>query len=196
VVGALAGMLGGAALAPGGSAGANGRRGLCRPALVGCTRHSQCCGGICQVGRQLPRSRRNRCACDAGLVQCGDACVDLAIDAANCGACGEVCSGDDTCVSGVCKPAFDCSIYDGSLVPSGMSWCIQTIEGGGAVSYPCVHSDSTPCTSSDDCADKATAPGEVAVCATGSVMCFGSKCNAPYPYPGAICSVIQTLACI
>jgi hypothetical protein len=43
------------------------------------------------------------CACRPGLTECGGACVDLAADAQNCGACGNACSGGGACVDGVCQ---------------------------------------------------------------------------------------------
>ncbi|MFO0588208.1 MAG: hypothetical protein U0441_11740 [Polyangiaceae bacterium] len=41
--------------------------------------------------------------CDNGTTACGDSCVDLDSDAANCGACGRSCLGS-TCQSGLCAP--------------------------------------------------------------------------------------------
>lgn len=42
-------------------------------------------------------------ACDAGLTACdGGDCVDLDADQANCGICGNACSGSESCVSGSC----------------------------------------------------------------------------------------------
>ncbi len=40
--------------------------------------------------------------CAAGLFQCGAACVDLASDSANCGACGVPCVSPRACTAGVC----------------------------------------------------------------------------------------------
>jgi hypothetical protein len=40
-------------------------------------------------------------SCEGGLVACGAACVDLASDVSNCGACGAACSG--TCSQGRCR---------------------------------------------------------------------------------------------
>ncbi|HLK37539.1 MAG TPA: hypothetical protein VKU41_12355 [Polyangiaceae bacterium] len=42
-------------------------------------------------------------SCNAGLAQCGSACVDFTSDANNCGACGHSC-GPGTCSSGQCQP--------------------------------------------------------------------------------------------
>jgi len=194
VLAVAAGLLGGAAIAGDASAGAP-RTGGCRPALVGCTRHGQCCGGVCQVGRHLPRSRRNRCACDAGREQCGDACVELATDERHCGECGFVCDDDETCVSGVCEPKLDCTTFNGTSVQSGQSWCVTTIDGESLASLPCGRSLLTTCETSDDCADEARNPGETAVCAASLTWCYAPYVCKP-SLPGAgYCVVIQTVVC-
>ena len=43
--------------------------------------------------------------CGGGTVACGDACVDTAIDPANCGACGKTCPKGNVCSSGACALA-------------------------------------------------------------------------------------------
>jgi hypothetical protein len=99
--GVAAGLVGGAALHE--SAGAaRRRRPVCVAAGANCTRHGQCCTGVCDRV-VLPGSRhpRYRCACDAGRTLCSGKCVDLQTDMANCGACGDVCDGDE-CVDGAC----------------------------------------------------------------------------------------------
>jgi hypothetical protein len=40
--------------------------------------------------------------CPAGETVCGNACLDLALDAANCGACGHACAGGFDCRAGTC----------------------------------------------------------------------------------------------
>ena len=45
--------------------------------------------------------------CASGLTPCGAGCVDLASDPANCGACGTVCTNQQTCTAGGCAcPGF------------------------------------------------------------------------------------------
>jgi stigma-specific protein Stig1 len=43
------------------------------------------------------------CVCDDFFTPCGEACVRLGTHD-NCGACGDVCGADDTCVGGACRP--------------------------------------------------------------------------------------------
>jgi len=40
--------------------------------------------------------------CSGGLTLCGTTCVDTAVNKANCGTCGNICSGAHTCVAGAC----------------------------------------------------------------------------------------------
>jgi hypothetical protein len=40
--------------------------------------------------------------CPAGTTLCGAVCTNLAADTNNCNACGTVCPGAQTCVTGVC----------------------------------------------------------------------------------------------
>lgn len=63
-------------------------------------------GGVEPIGRlELVTSStetRRFDACPAGRGTCGDACVDHATDAANCGACGVVCGAGKACERGAC----------------------------------------------------------------------------------------------
>jgi hypothetical protein len=42
-------------------------------------------------------------ACPMGLTRCGEECVDLATNAAQCGACGTACAAGETCAAGACQ---------------------------------------------------------------------------------------------
>ncbi|MGK4005909.1 hypothetical protein WMF31_25000 [Sorangium sp. So ce1036] len=52
------------------------------------------------------------CTCEAGLTCCGPACVNMASDPLNCGACGAQCGAEEACIQGECKdpcdPDFGC----------------------------------------------------------------------------------------
>ncbi len=41
--------------------------------------------------------------CDAGLLRCGEACVDPDSDEAHCGECGEYCKEAERCIAGECS---------------------------------------------------------------------------------------------
>jgi hypothetical protein len=43
-------------------------------------------------------------ACNIFTFCCGDGCHDLNNDIYNCGACGNVCNGDELCCAGKCLP--------------------------------------------------------------------------------------------
>jgi len=83
----------------------------CGACAAACAENEQCTSGEC-----VPRASRSfvprkndadgaegGADCPAGQVLCGDACVDLLSDGANCGACANVCENDRTCTEGVCR---------------------------------------------------------------------------------------------
>ena len=47
---------------------------------------------------------RTEVICPAGQTACGEDCRSFQTDAANCGACGNVCPGDEVCQAGACLP--------------------------------------------------------------------------------------------
>ncbi|HEX5656086.1 MAG TPA: hypothetical protein VFX59_02780 [Polyangiales bacterium] len=47
------------------------------------------------------------CVCGIGLQKCGDTCVDINTDLANCGACGNLCPAQQFCNSGICDDRCD-----------------------------------------------------------------------------------------
>ena len=70
-----------------------------------------------------------------GQTMCGGACVDLATNNRNCGACGTRCMANQTCQNGKCAcPAntTDCGNACGSNTPEPASWALL-IAGFGAV---------------------------------------------------------------
>jgi Stigma-specific protein, Stig1 len=71
-----------------------------------CAEGKQCTSGEC-VAKSTPRESDADAPdsgeeCPAGQVLCGEACVDLLSDSANCGVCGQVCESDKTCSQGAC----------------------------------------------------------------------------------------------
>jgi hypothetical protein len=99
----------------------------------------------CCVSADCPASANcvsGACVCPNGETNCGDVCVDLATDAANCGACDKVCE-TDVCVHGACgcTTSLDC--------PATCGGCGTSVEGGSAcVSKP---AEQVECDDDDDC---------------------------------------------
>jgi hypothetical protein len=60
------------------------------------------CGG-CDDGSVGPDECASGLCCAGNEVVCGDSCLDVASDSANCGACGHDCGGT-ACSAGVCMP--------------------------------------------------------------------------------------------
>jgi hypothetical protein len=85
-------------------------RSTCRRFGQSCTRGSQCCTGQCATGSKVPRASRNRCVCPTGEGLCNGACVDLTSDT-NCGACGNVCDSETSCIEGTCQDCSDVAGY-------------------------------------------------------------------------------------
>ena len=61
--------------------------------------------------------RKRRKKCKKGTKKCGKQCLNLSTDSANCGACGNACSGGQTCSGGVCTCPADQSFINGSCIP-------------------------------------------------------------------------------
>jgi len=74
---------------------------------VACFEDSHCpAGAVCgPAGECVPGCSPGH-GCEGALACCGEACVDLQTDAANCGGCGEACAGSphaaSGCVAGLC----------------------------------------------------------------------------------------------
>ncbi len=159
VVAAVVALLSGAATTD--LAGAS--RATCRPFGVGCVRGTQCCSGSCVTGRAIPRSKRNRCGCAAGLVDCGSTCVDTAGSMDHCGTCGNACGATraEACVSGACICGDGPGCDEGFTCLSGECYrtpCMQIedtciIDPDGVVlsPYGSPFDLGSPCTSSAAC---------------------------------------------
>ncbi len=80
--------------------------------------------------------------CATGTEYCGGSCVDVLADKNNCGACGNVCPGQQVCSSGLCTSSQPCSTV-------AAAWC--TSKGWKVVpwntSYPNQPGGSIFCTS-------------------------------------------------
>lgn len=71
----------------------------------------ECAGTACQPGEACVDDGSVRCGCNDGAAcadgetccQTPDGCFDLTTDDANCGRCGNACSGGTSCTSGECR---------------------------------------------------------------------------------------------
>jgi hypothetical protein len=146
-------------------------------------------------------------------MMCSSGCVDVMIDASNCGACDHACAspmgGQAHCSAGQC--VGDCGSDAGLVV------CGGGFDGGGTCQAPaaedCFNNIDDDCNGLVDCADPACAP--VAECVddapgftlglgssgvgscpaeySASAMSVGSNLNAPNACVG--CSCNPTLSC-
>jgi len=127
----------------------------CRAGRQTCQRDNQCCSGICRRGKDVPLKDRNRCACGDGETQCGNACVDLAHDERNCGACGRRCRSGDLCCPDGCRDAKTdeencgacgnhCDTGEGCANGSCVDLTTDPLNCG-AIGHVCKH--GSPCTS-------------------------------------------------
>jgi hypothetical protein len=89
----------------------------------------RCTGGqVCDKGACKP-------ACDPGLAQCNNSCVDLQTAKLHCGFCNSVCGGNLLCVAGACacpSGATSCSGQCVSLAtdPSNCGTCGTACAAG------------------------------------------------------------------
>ncbi|HEX6241754.1 MAG TPA: hypothetical protein VFZ61_12690, partial [Polyangiales bacterium] len=75
-----------------------------------CTNNDACtatgCAGTSTCPNDASCSDESTCDCgDDDEVLCGNSCVDLDSDAANCGQCGRSCGSNNSCQNRACKPA-------------------------------------------------------------------------------------------
>jgi hypothetical protein len=125
-----------------------GAQRCCNGTCAGCCDNAHCgAGETCVDGT---------CACPGEEEICGDVCIDLATDGANCGACGNECT-SGTCVHGACACTSDADC------PANCSLCRSRLQGGNA----CLDSfdgfgrcaDDDDCPVGSFCGDTGTALG-------------------------------------
>lgn len=103
--------------------------------------------------------------CGASQDYCGDTCTDLSYDQLNCGTCGNVCPGSQSCNSGTCSGSSS-----GSSGSTGTcSTCRSNAESGSCSSQYSTCDANTDCYYLAQCADS---------CTTSSCV---SSCQSSYP---------------
>jgi hypothetical protein len=103
--------------------------------------------GGCAPGEACDGGCDNTCAPDGST-----GCVDYMVDNANCGACGSACTGDETCVGGVCTPG------DGGVEPgsdSGIACpdggCPSSVATGFSCPFGSCNGTSSECANPGGC---------------------------------------------
>ena len=117
--------------------------------------------------------------CPAGSAPCNGTCVNSAIDANNCGACGNVCGGTQTCANGVC------------ICPPGTLGC-GTVCVNSAMDVNNCGQCGVMCSAGQTCTGTCTCAGGLTACASGctNTMADGANCGAcgMACAAGALCS--------
>ena len=116
--------------------------------------------------------------CTAPLVLCGDSCTSPLTDPNNCGVCGTVCAGGETCSSGACgglsvQQGASVTASDGGTeqldCPSGETACLG-VCANLATSFSNCGSCGYVCAAGESC----VAGGCVQPCPSGQTACSGS----------------------
>jgi len=105
--------------------------------------------------------------CLPGSVLCGDQCVDVSVDPANCGGCGQGCNPGDSCIFGNCVQGcavgatlcgIECVTLDsdaGNCGGCGTACAANEVCAGGMCGAMCPKG-TVQC--GQDCANAATDP--------------------------------------
>ena len=107
-------------------------------------------------------------ACETGQERCGAECIDLSVDALNCGACGVACDSEEYCSGGVCNEG--CSACTDDEV------CVQSFSGD------CTTSRTVSCVTAPDCANGCSnnSACDVQACGGSPFSCMnGPTCSTP-----------------
>lgn len=151
------------------------------------------------VGDIVPRALP-AVSCDTGFTACGAACVDVATDHANCGACGVACGPAQACDAGgcVCSPGLSvCGAECADLATDAVN-CGSCGTACGALfcaSGACI--DTCPAGTTDcagSCVDQATSAANCGgcgnVCGVGQA-CVGGACGCAAGFSSCAGSCVE-----
>ncbi len=131
---------------------------LCSGGCVNAKSNAQACGPTCASCEASTGKGSvcldGTCACNVGASSrtCGAACVDIAVDRQNCGACGNACKVGEVCSGGSCQ------LQCGGATP-------QLCSGG------CVDTQSNARACGTTCANCEVTTGRGSVCVGGACTC-------------------------
>ena len=159
---AVRGLLGAALGTAFGLRHVSSRAQACSPVGQACDAQTPCCGEASGKVVCAPIGRCQHVAgCAAGQLRCSGACIDPLTDEANCGACGNACTGGGVCLGGRCTPCSRCGAVvecggDGFCGADGQVQCIPMPTSTGSCS--CVNTcggrfatGPSPCPNGDEC---------------------------------------------
>lgn len=157
-------------------------------------------------------------SCPPGELPCGNACVDVAADNANCGACGRSCAADATCMAGMCmSTTIDaCAVGNGGCSADafcmdigGIAQCLckPGFTGTGQTCSPCTMCGSgdftsTPCSPTSDsvcspCSQGCLDTHYVSQSCGGNSDLVCTPCTqcGPGKYASMLCNGMQDTVC-
>ena len=118
-------------------------------------------------------------SCPLGELPCGNGCIDVTSDNANCGACGQTCGADQLCSAGVCIGMNNaCFVNNGGC--SADAFCMDIGGAPACLCKPNFFGDGQTCNACTVCgagdfASTACTPTTDAVCSTCAQGCPKGK---------------------
>jgi hypothetical protein len=156
----------------------------CNPQGVQCASNEACVDKKCVIACPSGQCRDSATTCkatttDGTVTSCNGACINTKTDEANCGACGNVCSGNQACFNGACKPACP----SGQCFNSATNTCVSPSQSGTCGT--CVTQEDgsstfsgTSCTGGQTCQTTDTAGTFACACPSGTCLQNG-QCVSP-----------------
>lgn len=161
-----------------------------------------CCpaGYKCSNGQCVRNGNGSAGGCPSGQAKCGQTCVDISSDVANCGACGRVCpASTDPCKVAVCQAGV-CGFSAGNEGAScnDGNKCMQGDTCRGGV---CTGGTQVVCTALDQCHDVGTCDPATGQCTNpdkldGTPCNDGNACKVNDTCQGGVCTGGDPVVCL